>query len=76
MAVALAMRERGQAENDLLTRLTADPRLGLTEGALSLADPLSYTGAARDQVDEVIAQVDELVKAHPDAAAYTPAPIL
>jgi adenylosuccinate lyase len=76
VAVALAMRERGQAENDLLALLAADPRLGLDPGALSLGDPLSYTGAACDQVDDVIARVDELVKAHPDAATYTPSPIL
>jgi adenylosuccinate lyase len=76
VAVALAMRERGQADNDLLARLAADPRLGLDPGALSLGDPRSYTGAARDQVDEVVARVAELAKAHPDAATYTPAPIL
>jgi adenylosuccinate lyase len=76
VAVALAMRERGQADNDLLARLTADSRLGLGSNALALADPLAYSGAARDQVDEVISQVDELVKAHPDAAGYTPAAIL
>jgi adenylosuccinate lyase len=76
VAVALAMREQGQAENDLLARLAADPRLGLEPGALTLGDPLGYTGAALAQTDEVIALVDEVVKANPDAAAYTPAPIL
>ncbi len=76
VAVALAMREQGQAENDLLERLSTDPRLGLAPGVLTLGDPLDYTGAAVDQTDQVIALVDELVKANPDAAAYTPAPIL
>ncbi len=76
VAVALAMREQGQAKNDLLERLSADPRLGLAPGVLTLGDPLDYTGAAVDQTDQVIALVDELVKANPDAAAYTPAPIL
>jgi adenylosuccinate lyase len=76
VAVALAMRERGQAENDLVDRLAADPRLGLPDGALTLGDPLGFTGAARSQVDDVIARVTELVKANPDAAAYSPAPIL
>jgi adenylosuccinate lyase len=76
VAVALAMREQGQAENDLLARLAADPRLGLDADALALGDPLGYTGAAVAQTDEVIARVDELVKANPDAAAYSPAPIL
>ncbi|MDT7627007.1 MAG: adenylosuccinate lyase, partial [Pseudonocardiales bacterium] len=76
VAVALAMRETGQPENDLLARLTADPRLGLPDGTLTLGDPLGFTGAATSQVDDVIARVNELVKANPDAAAYTPAPIL
>jgi adenylosuccinate lyase len=76
VAVALAMRERGQAENDLVDRLAADPRLGLPDGALTLGDPLGFTGAARSQVDDVIARVTELVKANPDAAAYSPATIL
>jgi adenylosuccinate lyase len=76
VAVALAMRERGQAENDLLARLAADPRLGLQAGALTLDGPRDYAGAAAAQVDDVLARVDELVKANPDAAAYFPAPIL
>jgi adenylosuccinate lyase len=76
VAVALAMRERGQAENDLLDRLAADPRLGLPGGTLTLGDPVGFTGAARSQVDEVIARVAELVKANPDGAGYSPAPIL
>ena len=76
VAVALAMREKGQAENDLLERLAADPRLGLPAGSLTLGDPLGYTGAATAQTDAVIALVDQIVKTNPDAAAYTPAPIL
>jgi adenylosuccinate lyase len=76
VAVALAMREKGQAENDLLERLAADPRLGLSPGALRPADPLRFTGAALAQTDDVIARVAEIVKAHPDAAGYTPSPIL
>ncbi|MGH8930519.1 MAG: adenylosuccinate lyase [Egibacteraceae bacterium] len=78
VAVALAMRERGQAGNDLMRRLATDPRLSLPAGALDglLADPLIFTGAASSQVDEVIARVDAIVKANPDAATYTPPPIL
>jgi adenylosuccinate lyase len=76
VAVALAMREQGQAENDLLARLSSDPRLGLPDGALTLGDPLGFTGAAAAQVDGVIARVDEVVKANPDAATYSPAQIL
>ncbi len=72
VAVALAMREKGQAENDLLARLAADERLP----AFTLPDPLAFTGAARDQVAAVIRRVDALVLEHPGAAAYTPGAIL
>jgi len=78
VAVALAMREKGQADNDLLARLAGDERLGLPAGALDglLADPLAFTGAATDQVAAVAALVQEIVDAHPAAAAYIPGAIL
>jgi len=72
VAVALAMREKGQAENDLLARLAADERLP----AFTLPDPLAFTGAARDQVAAVVRRVDAIVAHHPDAAAYSPGAIL
>ena len=77
VATALDMRERG-AEPDLLQRLADDPRLPLDRAALdaALADKKSFTGAAGDQVDQVVAQVDELVGRYPDAAKYTPGAIL
>ena len=77
VAVALAMRERG-AEPDLLDRLGDDPRLPLDRGALdaALADRKAFTGAAGEQVDAVVAAVDDLVSRHPDAAKYTPGAIL
>ncbi|KMO67908.1 adenylosuccinate lyase [Mycobacterium sp. BK558] len=77
VAVALAMRERG-AEPDLLDRLAADPRLPLDRAALdaALADKQVFTGAAADQVDRVVAAVDDLVARYPDAAAYTSGAIL
>jgi adenylosuccinate lyase len=78
VGVALAMREKGQAENDLVARLAGDERLGLPAGALDglLADPLRFTGAATAQVAAVVERVREVVDAHPDAAAYTPGAIL
>src|SRR5882757_9148577 len=54
VATALAMREKGQPENDLLARLSADPRLGLAPGSLTLGDLLHFTSAASAEVDEVI----------------------
>ena len=73
MAVALAMREKGQADNDLLARLAADERL---PAFTTLPEPLAFTGAARDQVAAVIRRVDAIVAEHPEAAAYTPGAIL
>ena len=78
VGVALAMRERGQRDNDLLDRLAADDRLPLDRRALGalLVEPLTFTGAARDQVDHFAAAVAELVTARPDAASYRPGEIL
>jgi adenylosuccinate lyase len=78
VAVALEMRESGAPGNDLLSRLAADPRLGLSaaELAAAVADPLTFTGAARAQVAAVVARIDALCAADPAAAAYRPAPIV
>ena len=77
VAVALAMRERG-AEPDLIDRLAADPRLPLDRAALdaALADQASFTGAAGEQVDRVVAAVADVVSEYSDDATYTPGAIL
>jgi adenylosuccinate lyase len=77
VGVALAMRQ-GQTENDVFARLAADERLGLTEQQLAslVADPVTFTGAAVDQVQTVVRRVDEVAKAYPEAAAYVPGDIL
>jgi adenylosuccinate lyase len=78
VAVALAMREEGAAENDLLDRLAADDRLPLDRADLDalVGEPLSFVGSAVAQVDAFVAQVAEVVARHPEAAAYGPEPIL
>jgi adenylosuccinate lyase len=77
VAVAVAMREKG-ASNDLLDRLAEDSRLPLDQADLAalLADHLSFTGAAAEQVAVIVSEVGKLVARHPDAAAYRPAVIL
>jgi adenylosuccinate lyase len=77
VAVALAMREQGK-EPDLLDRLAADDRLPLDRAALdaALEDKSAFVGAAASQVAAVVAAVDELVAQYPEAAKYTPSPIL
>ncbi len=78
VAVALRMREQGTAGNDLLDRLADDDRLGLSRDQLDrlVGEPLSFTGAAANQVDAVVARVQPVVRAHPEAAAYVPGAIL
>ncbi len=78
VAVALAMRERAAAGNDLFDRLAADPRLGLSREEIDalVAEPARFAGAAPAQVEAVAAEVAKLVARHPEAAHYTPGPIL
>jgi adenylosuccinate lyase len=78
VAVALEMREKGTDRNDLFERLAADSRLGLSASDLDalLAEPLSFTGAARDQVAAVVSAVDAVLATDPAAADYRPEPIL
>ena len=78
VAVALHLREDEKAKNDLMERLAADARLGLTKAQLTalIAEPLAFSGAAQAQVREVVRRVNVICEANPDAAAYAPAPIL
>jgi adenylosuccinate lyase len=77
VGVALEMRQ-GLAVNDLFDRLAADTRLGLTRDQIAalVADPIEFTGAAVDQTQAVVRRIEEVVKADPDSAAYSPGEIL
>ncbi|MEV5558420.1 adenylosuccinate lyase [Nonomuraea wenchangensis] len=77
VAAALAMRSRGAA-NELLDLLAGDERFPLDRERLDglLADRVSFTGAAADQVEAVTQRVAEIVAEHPEAAAYRPGAIL
>jgi adenylosuccinate lyase len=78
VAVALTMREKGAADNDLFDRLAADDRLRLsrTEIDALVADRSAFVGAASAQVRAVADRVAAIVAEHPEAARYAPAPIL
>ena len=78
IAVALEMRETGRSDNDLLDRLAADPRLGVTRAELdaALAAPIELTGTAGHQVATLVEQIQQIAVAHPLAAAYQPGAIL
>jgi adenylosuccinate lyase len=75
--MALDLR-KGTTENDLFRRLGTDGRLGLTEEQIVgiVGEPLSFTGAAVAQVNSVVAEIEQLAKRYPEAAAYTPGDIL
>lgn len=78
VAVALAMREQGQATNDLLDRLADDDRLPVDRAELAdaLADPLAVAGRAQAQVTAFADAVAAVVERFPDAADYAPGDIL
>jgi adenylosuccinate lyase len=78
IAVALQMRETGRSDNDLLDRLAADPRLGISRAELdaALANPLTLAGTAGQQVATLTAQIEKIAASHPEAAGYHPGPVL
>ena len=79
VAAARAMRETAQDSNDLLERLAGaqDLKLSLEElKALVHADPLSFSGLARQQTDAFRSQAKLVLAAYSEAADYNPEPIL
>ncbi len=80
-AVAVALAMRGVDGGDgaaLLDALAEDGRLGLNRDELTalIAEPIEFTGAARDQVAAVVRQVESITAEHPDAASIAAEPIL
>ncbi|MBA2465960.1 MAG: adenylosuccinate lyase [Nocardioidaceae bacterium] len=77
VSAALAMRQ-GQADNDVFERLAADERLGLTAAQLEslVTEPITFTGAAVEQVQAVVRRIEQVTSRYPDAATYTPGAIL
>jgi adenylosuccinate lyase len=78
VAAALAMREHGTDQNDLIERLAADQRIPLTLDELTAAvgDPDQFIGNAPAQVRNVVAKIDAITSKYPEAAAYRPQSIL
>ena len=79
IAVALQMRDAHGADGSvLLERLAADSRLGLTLAQLQglMAEPLEFTGAARDQVARVASLISTIVARTAGSDTYSPEPIL
>ncbi len=78
VAAALAMRESGRDDNDLIERLAADPRLPMDAAALQAAigAPIEFIGNAPGQIQSVVARVEAITARFGDAANYRPGAIL
>lgn len=78
VATVLDLRNGVIVENNLIDRLAADDRLGLSKKQLSdiLDNADRLTGVADQQVDAFCNDVELWVKRYPDAASYTPGDIL
>lgn len=76
--VARDMRTGKVAQNDLFTRLAADPRLGLSSDSFDhlIAQGRANAGDAAEQVDHFAQRVGKLAEAFPEAAHYEPGAIL
>ncbi len=75
---AIEARRRGSGQADLFERLAADDRIPLDRAALDalVADPVAFVGDAPRQISGFVARVDEVVARFPEAAAYSPGPLL
>ena len=77
-AIASALNMREGKPQDLISRLASEKVLNLTEAELNslLTEPLSFVGSAQQQVSDIAEKVAVIVKKYPQAASYTPSPIL
>ncbi len=78
VAAALAMRETGRDDNDLIERLAADDRLPFSRDELraAIGAPAEFIGNATAQIDKVNSRIEKLVAKNPAAASYRPGDIL
>ena len=78
VAAALAMREAGSDENDLIDRLAADDRIPMDSDSLraAIGDPSQFIGNAPAQVKNVAARIAKITESHPEASQYRPGSIL
>ncbi len=78
VAVAINMRKNGTQENDLLDRLAADTRLGVSKKVLAdaISAPIEFVGNAPRQITKFAGRVEAIRRKYPEAAKYNPEPIL
>jgi adenylosuccinate lyase len=77
-AIASALNMREGKPQDLISRLASEKVLNLSEAELNnlLTEPLSFVGLAQQQVSDIAEKVAVIVKKYPQAASYSPSPIL
>ncbi len=78
VAVARAMREQGQRDNDLARRLGEDQAIPLNASEIEelLTDYSRFLGMARQQTDAVCDEITLIASQHRKAADYEPGEIL
>jgi adenylosuccinate lyase len=78
VAAALAMRETGSDENDLIERLAADERIPLNLSQLreAIGEPSLFIGNSPSQVQQIAARIEAITRRYPQAARYRPDSIL
>jgi adenylosuccinate lyase len=77
-AIASALNTREGKPQDLISRLASEKELNLSEAELNnlLTKPLSFVGLSQQQVSDIAEKVAVIVKKYPQAASYSPSPIL
>jgi adenylosuccinate lyase len=78
VAAALGLRQEASSDNQMLRSLANDPEFPLGEVAIDelLESRLDFVGRAPEQVMAVADRVSKIVTASPEAAAYSPEPLL
>ena len=78
VAAALAMRELGCEENDLIERLAGDDRIpmDLSELQAAIGSPIEFIGNSRNQINHLLTRIAVITEKHGQATAYRPGSIL
>ncbi|MCC5848897.1 MAG: adenylosuccinate lyase [Verrucomicrobia bacterium] len=78
VSTVLDLRNGIIAQNDLVTRLGNDPRLGLDHAQIEaiIENAAALTGSANLQVDQFLAETSALTATAPEAKTYQPGDIL
>jgi adenylosuccinate lyase len=78
VAAALAMREQGRDDNDLIERLAADERIpmNLSQLQAAIGAPIEFIGNSTNQISRILERIETITKQYPSAAKYRPGSIL